>query len=536
MAFMNGVEITSAAMNGTMIQSGYKAGTQIFGVGGPSGTILEFDDFTVEYEITSAGFVSLSATVTTTGEQALIDTTVTDHNAGDTFMEVGVDTPRPNNIGIIVPVDYVNEGDTVLGSVTTDQPGIAEPIVVTNNPSALSNASVTMSGTISSSGDTAIVSSGFYFRQGNHSTHAQVRLGSNISNGSTSGTFTNSRSVTEGNAYSYYAYATNGTPLTGVGDVVTFTAPAPPVVNAIATYVTYRNGVPTGGTVSGTVVGDWTDWTGGTDVMGGDNPTSASCASNSQTCTISRNRNTVVTYTGATQPNIDICTKTTEGVGEPRCSNPDNPINGTRPAASTIVTRTETSNEVQSETVPNDSYLQPDDPFTKGDISILTCTATAAGVVSLQTSPSGTYTNISSVGTNDGVARNVPITFTWTGTPGPGYSNPNTVVTINFVDATCAQAAADITPAFTANSVTVNSTAGTTSFNSGIASGSTVTLPSGVTQFFINSPGYTGGTLTSNPATNTLVSASGGYNQLFTWTVGTGSELVTYTVRVRVNF
>ena len=34
----------------------------------PGSTTLVFDDFTVEYEITSAGFVSLAATVTATGE------------------------------------------------------------------------------------------------------------------------------------------------------------------------------------------------------------------------------------------------------------------------------------------------------------------------------------------------------------------------------------------------------------------------------------------------------------------------------------
>ena len=540
MAFKNGVEITSAAMNGTMITSGYQNGAQIFGTGGPSGTPLEFDDFTVEYEITSAGFVSLSATVTTTGEQAMIDTTVTDYPAGYTFDEVGVSTPRPNNIGIIVPVGYANEGVTVPGTVTANQSAISEPIVVTNNPSSLSFASVTLSGTISSSGDSSITASGFYFRQGNFSTQAEVRLGSNIPNGSTSGTFTNSRAVSEGITYSYYAYATNGTPLTGTGVVINFTAPAPPVVNAVANYITYRNGVPTGGTAGTPVVGDWTEWTGGTDVMGGDNPTSASCSSSSATCTISRNRNSVVTFTGATQPNIDICTITTEGAGTPRCSNPDNPVGGTRPAASTTVTRTETTNTVQSETVTNDNYLQPPDTFTRDDISIITCTATAAGVVSLQTSPSGTYTNVGDPGINEGDERTVPITFTWTGQPGAGYANPTTTITINFVPAVCTQAAGNLNPApsFTPNTVTVNSTGGTNSINQNIASGATVTLPSGVTQFFINTPSGVGGTITSSPATNTNVASFGGYNQLFTWTIaanGNGPE-ATYTVRVQQNF
>ena len=520
---------------GTVLQDVYAGNVLITG-GGGGGTTLEFDDFTVEYEITSAGFVSLSATVTTTGEQALIDTTVTDYPAGHTFMEVGEDTPRPNNIGIIVPVGYSNEGVTVLGQVTANQPAIADPIVVTNNPSSLSFASVTLSGTISSSGDSTITASGFYLRQGNFSTHAEVRLGSNVSNGSTSGTFTSSRAVNESTTYSYYAYATNATGLTGTGDVINFTSPAQPVQQAVAEYVLTRAGQPTGGTAQTPVTGAWSEWTGGTDVMGGNNPTSASCSADSPTCTISRNRNIVTTFLNATQTNVDVCTITTQGAGTPRCSSPDNPVGAQIPAPSTTVTRTETTTEIQTETVSNDNEGEPPGSFEKEDISILSCTATAAGVVTLATSPSGTYTNISSPGTNDGDARNVPITFTWTGSPGPGYANPNTEVTIPNVDAVCAQAAADVTPAFTASSVIVNSTSGTSSFNSNIASGSTVTLPSGVTQFFINNPGYSGGTLTSNPPTNTFVSSFGGYNQLFTWTVGTGSELVTYTVRVRQNF
>ena len=222
--------------------------------------------FTVEYEITSAGFVSLSATVTATGEQAMIDTTVTDHNAGDTFMEVGVDTPRPNNIGIIVPADYANEGDTVLGSVTTDQPGIAEPIVVTNAAEDVTQSSATLSGTISSTGDTAIDTFGFYIRQGTFTTHAEVRLGSNIlaSTLDVNNTFTSSATISSSTTFTYYAYAINLTPLTGVGDLETVTGTTPAPVQAEADYEFYNIGAPTGGTFLSSSTGDYGDWSGGT--------------------------------------------------------------------------------------------------------------------------------------------------------------------------------------------------------------------------------------------------------------------------------
>ena len=65
---------------------------------------------------------------------------------------MGTSTPRPNNIGIIVPADYANEGETVIGSVTTNQPPIDEPIVVTNDAEDVTQSSATLSGTITSTG------------------------------------------------------------------------------------------------------------------------------------------------------------------------------------------------------------------------------------------------------------------------------------------------------------------------------------------------------------------------------------------------
>ena len=530
-------------VNGSLRTAAIVNGRNRLGAPGPGGTTLGFNNFTVEYEITSAGFVSLSATVTTTGEQALIDTTVTDYPAGHTFMEVGEDTPRPNNIGIIVPVGYSNEGVTVLGQVTADQPHIDEPIVVTNDPSSLTFASVTLSGTISSSGDSTITASGFYFRQGNFSTNAEVRLGSNVPNGSTSGTFTSSRAVFESTTYSYYAYATNANGLTGEGDVEVFTAPAQPVVQAEADYEFYNIGPPTGGTLFSSTTGAYGNWSGGTNILPDDeNPTSARCGADDEMCTLTRERTRTDVYTGATQARGEVCTITVQGAGTPRCSDPDNPVGATIPAISTTSNRIDEVIEEDSVEVTNAAFEQPLDPFAKANVSVTFCNVTAGGSATVILNH-GTASNIGAVDPNTSTNEQpVTVTFDASGIVPEGYSDTGETFggvpgsQFNGYSIQCTQEGSDGVPAFTTGSVTVNSTSGTSSFNSGITSGSTVTLPSGVTQFFITNPGYTGGTLTSNPPTNTFVSSFGGYNQLFTWTVGTGSELVTYTVRVRQNF
>ena len=59
MAFKNGVEITSAAMNGTMIQSGYQNGIQIFGAGGGTQP-FRYEDAGVVFTISNLGIVSLT--------------------------------------------------------------------------------------------------------------------------------------------------------------------------------------------------------------------------------------------------------------------------------------------------------------------------------------------------------------------------------------------------------------------------------------------------------------------------------------------
>ena len=362
--------------NGTMRTVAMVNGKNRLGDVGPGGTTLVFGSFTVEYEITSAGFVSLSATVTTTGEAASIDTTVTDYPAGTTFDEVGVSTPRSNNIGIIVPADYVNEGDTVLGTVTTNQPPIDEPIVVTNDAEDVTQSSATLSGTITSTGNTAIDTFGFYIRQGTFTTHAEVRLGSKISPSELDedDTFTGSATISSSTTFTYYAYAINLTPLTGVGDLVTLTGAAPPAVQAEADYEFYNIGAPTGGTLFSSSTGAYGDWSGGTDILpDDDSPTSASCSVDDEMCTLTRERTRTDIYTGATQKRGEICVITVEGAGTPRCSNPDNAVGATIAAASTTSRRLDEVIETEEISVTNNAYLQPPGPYAKGNVTVTSC-------------------------------------------------------------------------------------------------------------------------------------------------------------------
>ena len=526
---------------GNVLQDVYLGNVLITGGGSPGSITLGFDDFTVEYEITVEGFVSLSATVSSTGEQALIDTTVTDHNAGDKFMEVGVDTPRPNNIGIIVPADYANEGDTVLGSITRDQPGIAEPIVVTNTPT-VDAFTATLRGTISSSGDSNITNSGFYFRQGSFATHAEVRLGTNVVNNTTSGAFSSSRGISSATTYSYYAYAINGLGLEGQGDVVIFTTPTLPSPEAEADYVFYNIGAPTGGTLFSSTTGEYGDWSGGTDILpDDDNPTSARCGADDPTCTLTRERTRTDIYTGATQARGRVCVITVQGTGTPRCSSPDNPVGATIAATSTTTRRVDTIVEEDSISVTNAAYEQPLDPFSANQIQVTTCRIDFAGNAFILTNH-GTVFDIGFIPPNDTPNDiSITVTFSVSGTVPEGYSDSgqpfggvpgsqfNNLTHVCTQDGTTLQA-----PQFTTGP-SVTAVAGGTFSANDISNGTTVTIPSGITSYFLNSPSGVGGTV-SGPGG--IRSISPGGSETFTWTIAAnalGAE-VTYTITVRQFF
>ena len=539
---------------GNVLQDVYSGNVLITGGGGnPAGTTLAFGDFTVEYEITSAGFVSLSATVSSTGEQALIDTTATDYPAGHTFAEVGSDTPRPNNIGIIVPVGYANEGVTVPGSVTTDQPAIDEPIIVTNAAEDVTQSSATLSGTITSTGDTAIDTYGFYIRQGTFTTHAEVRLGSKItpSELDEENTFTGSATISSSTTFTYYAYGINLTPLTGTGDLVTLTGAAPPAVQAEADYEFYNIDAPTGGTFLSSSYGDYGDWEGGTDILPNDtSPTSARCGDIEDECTLTRTRTRTDIYTGATQKRGLICSITVEGAGTPRCTNADgttSPLGTTLSAASTTTRRLVEVADPEIIDVDNDAQGDPLDPYAKGNVTVSSCRVAYDGEAVIMLDY-GTASNIVDAAANTSTTdtKEVTITFDASGTVPAGYSDTGEtfggeeVSQFNGLTTECTQdAAPELAPAFTTGP-TVAAVAGTGTVTDGtdIDDDATVIVPTGVTSYFLSQPSGEGGIVTGAgglPPPGGIKSISRNSSVTYTWVIpknDTGAE-VDYKITVR---
>ena len=522
-------------------------GKNRLGPAGPGATTLAFGDFTVEYEITSAGFVSLSATVTATGEQASIDTTVTDYPAGYTFDEVGTATPRPNNIGIIVPSEYDNGGATVTGSVTTDQPAIDEPIVVTNAAEDVTQSSATLSGTITSTGDTAIGTYGFYIRQGTFTTHAEVRLGSNIvaSTLDVNDTFTGSATISSSTTFTYYAYGINLTPLTGTGDLVTLTGAGPVVVQAEAAYRFYNIDGPTGGTFLSSSYGEYGDWSGGTDILPDeDSPTSARCGDILDECTLTRTRTRTDIYTGATQKRGLICDYTVMGAGTPRCTNADgttSPLYTTLPAASTTTRRDVEVEETEELDVDNAAQGDPLDPYAKGNVTVSSCRVAYDGEAVIMLDY-GTASNIVDADANTSTTdtKEVTITFDASGTVPEGYSDEGETFggvpgsQFNGLTTECTQdAAPEVAPEFTTGpTVAVVAGGGTVPNGTNIPDDATVTVPTTATSYFLNSPSGVGGMVLGPGG---IKSISRNSSVTWTWTIPTNSigAEVDYKITVR---
>ena len=550
--YRNGVRLKRINMNGVDISNGYMNGGEIFpgsSAGNPDDNddiydAITFDDLTVSYEITSAGFVSLSAVTTEHNIQALTDTTVTDYPAGFTFDEVGEDTPRPNNVGFIVPVEYDNAGDTLTGEVTTDQPAISGPIVVTNTAEDVTQSSATLSGTITSTGNTAIDTFGFYIRQGTFTTHAEVRLGSKISPSELDedDTFTGSATISSSTTFTYYAYAINLTPLTGVGDLETVTGATPAPVQAEADYEFYNIGAPTGGTFLSSTTGAYGDWSGGTNILPNDtSPTSASCSVDDEECTLTRERTRTDIYTGATQKRGEVCVITVEGAGTPRCSNPDNAVGATIAAASTTSRRLDEVIETEEISVTNNAYLQPPGPYAKENVTVTSCMVAYDGVAIVMIN-AGTASNIVDADPNTDTenTKAVTITFDASGTVPEGYSDTGETFggepdsQFNGLTTECTQdAAPEVKPAFTTGP-TVAAVAGTGTVTNGtnIADDATVTVPTGVTSYLLVSPSGEGG-MVMGPGG--IRSISRNSSVTYTWTIpmnSLGAE-VDYKITVR---
>ena len=205
MGFKNGVEITSAANNGTMIQSGYENGTQIFGAGGALEPFT-FDDAGIEFTINNLGIVSLTIALGTIASA--------DYDDGHDFKPVTNETPRVNNIVVNVPGGYSNTG-TVNGTKRFIQPAVSLPTVTLEDIAAgtlfTNSYRVDLEGEITDDGGLDVSTAGFYVYQGTTTNpNTVLSEGTEITQSDVLGEFTQTYSTTLSNTvFSVIAYATN---------------------------------------------------------------------------------------------------------------------------------------------------------------------------------------------------------------------------------------------------------------------------------------------------------------------------------------
>ena len=286
--------------------------------------------------------------------------------------------------------------------------------------------------------------------------------------------------------------------------------------------------------------GDYGDWSGGTSILPNDtSPTSASCSVDDEECTLTRERTRTDIYTGATQARGRVCVITVEGAGTPRCSNPDNPVGGTTTATSTTTRRLDEVIETEEITVDNDAYEQPPSPYAKENVTVTSCRVAYDGVAVVMIN-AGTASNIVDADPNTSTTdtKAVTITFDASGTVPDGYSDTDESFggepgsQFNGLTTECTQdAAPEVKPAFTTGP-SVQAVAGGTFTANNITDDSTVTVPTGVTSYFLNSPSGEGGAVSGPGGIKSISSNS---SVTYTWTIpmnSLGAE-VDYKITVR---
>ena len=223
MAAKNGVIITSGAIRGTGVNSGYQAGTQIFSSGG--GLVpFAYGDAGVDFTVSKLGIVSLTFNDTYTYTATYDD--------GHDFKPSTNDALRTNNISITVPPGYSNTGgDPVTGTETFTQEAVALPTVIMvdidNEMDFGSSYRVTLNGEITDDGGLVVEAAGFYVYKGDSNNPSFIQQnGTEQTQSGTTGTFDTTYSTTSSDTlFSVVAYARNsslGTALSS--NVIKFTS------------------------------------------------------------------------------------------------------------------------------------------------------------------------------------------------------------------------------------------------------------------------------------------------------------------------
>ena len=399
-------------MFGGQMVSGYLGGQLVFGGGGvvPEFT---FADAGVTFSVSVSGVVSLSITTGTIQSSTYDD--------GHSFGVITSDADRHNNIVVLVPTGYSNTGQTVAMELIYTQQGASLPTVTTVDESNVNTTFATLNGSVSSL--IPILEKGFYYIEGNISIPSFIASNGFYLFDSNSGTGNYSEvasGLSNGTTYSYIAFARNSLG-TAYGSVDTFTTIQAP---ATADWIYSNSGDPEGGTEGTLTCAPYGDWTGAADIQfSGTNPTSASCGSEDELCTITRTRSCTQPFTNADQDQVGVCTIITTGSGTPSCSSPTGAVGSTTTRTITSASYVVTTMETETRQVTNDAFEAPVF-FTSDNIVVTSCGVSDNGDSGFVLTNFGTatITNLGSISPNTGSNdRLVNVTFTVTGDIPDGF-------------------------------------------------------------------------------------------------------------------
>ena len=454
--FKNGSSI-DYFIGGSLLNGKFVGGNNLLG----DAVAVEFlfENAGVEFSVTRDGDVTLTIQNGTIASATWLNGGTT----GPTSMTI----TRTNTVVVNVPAGFSNTGETVTGTVTATQVASTRPFVVTNEETFLTSTSATLNGQITDDGGYPILDSGFFYVEAViQSVNTVVNIGTYQHDGG-NGFISEAISVEDGEPYSYVAAARNQLGWT-YGSVVVFETPQ---ALATAEYNLYPADQPTGGTLTSTTNGDWSNWSGAVSIQpsaSSDNPTSAICGTSNPTCPISRQRTNIEHYTGAQQTQEYICELDMAGAGTPTCNDMNG--DGQPDPLGTVVPGPTLNNgqrnvvviETQTLNVTNSIYVPP---------PVLGCTNPGAtnydenatqddGSCEFPAIPGCTDPNASNYNP-DATADDGSCEFIFPGCTNPLADNYDPSATVD--NGTCI-----VTPTFTSDSITVSNCslnqAGTTGF------------------------------------------------------------------------
>ena len=516
----------------------YKNGQQITLQGGGGSGEFAFNAISPSFSVSNLGIVAWNY-----NESLGITDLSVRYTNGQDIGTVSRDTVRTQDISFTVPSGYSNTGDTVTGSLEFTQQAIAVPSVSTRAASSINPTFATLNGRVDSNGGTAITQSGFYILEDATDRNNIITSGTYVFNSNTdiSGNFSEVESSLDQNTtYGYVAFARNAAG-NGYGDVSEFTTQE---TQATAHYVFSGATSCTGGTASGgrlnEVVGDWEGAAQIQFDQGADQrPTSASCSSDLERCTITRTTTWRQQYVNGTRDVQRTCQIATPGSGTPRCSTPDNPLGAT-------ITAQESCNyivnesSVETRSLPNDAFNDPRIQFEEANIVVTACFINQGGTSASVTTNFGraTVANLNAIGANNSAdPRQITLIFNVEGEVPEGFDQQDGMETFSFtgLTTTCEQPGVDVAdaPLFNAGSAQVTSPAeGTVR----VRDGQTMEITEGT--YRVTAPSGSGGIVTtgSNGIGAGNFNIQFGRSRTHTFQIANSVGTATYSITVAGEF